>query len=123
MMAGERSAPEQAQDLLDRFSAADDLSASCERFGLLGHQVVAFAREARAAAKVDAERFLELQFDRMLAVMCPRERGEDRNWRRDSARELARSAAREDLEGAVRDLGRLRAALETLALARAATRA
>ena len=113
------SAIAEAQGLLDRFTAAADLRASCERFGLLGHEVVAFAEAARQEAQVDAERFVEQQFDRLLEIICPRTRGEDRNWRSDTARELARGATREDLEGALRDLGRLRAAAETLGSARA----
>ena len=103
-----------AQDLLDRFAAAADLRASCERFGLLGQELADFADAASERTRAHAETFLEAQFDRILAVISPQQGGQDRSWRQNSARELARSAAGEDLEAALRDLSRLRVAVEAL---------
>ena len=105
---------QEAQELLERFAAAADLRASCERFGLLGQEVAEFADAASARTRAEAENFLETQFDRILALISPKQRGEDRSWRQNSARELARSAAGEDLEAALRDLSRLRVAAERL---------
>ena len=109
-----KDAQREAEALLARLAAARDLRASCERFGLLGHEVAAFAESALAEVHADAESFLVRQFDRILALSCKAKRGEDANWRALSARELAGAAAQDDLESALRDLGRLRAAAETL---------
>jgi hypothetical protein len=103
-----------AQALLDQLSAAADLGASCERFGLLGHQVAEFAEASRERVRRDAEAFLVEQFDAVLATVSPRQKGEDASWRGTTARELASTAAREDLESALRDLSRLRSAVDCL---------
>ena len=99
---------------MDQLAAASDLRASCERFGLLGHQVAEFAERSRERVQRDAEAFLVEQFDAVLAAASPRQKGEDASWRGTTARELASTAAREDLESALRDLSRLRAAVECL---------
>ena len=104
----------EAQELLDRLAAAADVRVSCERFGLLGQELADFADAASERTRVHALRFLEAQFDRILALVSPHQRGQDRSWRHTSARELAQHAAGEDLEAALRDLSRLRVAVEHL---------